>query len=58
MNRKVLLSSLAMLAAASAYAQAVVPGEFTDPSNLRRQLAESSGYRTPEHLKFPYIATY
>ena len=58
MNRKVLLSSLAMLAAASAYAQAVVPGEFTDPSNLRRQLAEASGYRTPEHLKFPYIATY
>ena len=53
MNRKVLLSSLAMLAAASAYAQAVVPGEFTDPSNLRRQLAESSGYQTPEHLKFP-----
>ena len=46
------------LASSAAFAQAVVPGEFTDPSNLRRQLAEASGYRTPEHLKFPYISTY
>ena len=58
MNRKVLLSSLAMLAAASAHAQAVVPGEFTDPSNLRRQVTEQGGYQTPEALKFPYISTY
>ena len=58
MNRKVLLSSLAMLAAVSAHAQAVVPGEFTDPSNLRRQVAEQGGYQTPEALKFPYISTY
>ena len=46
------------LASSAAFAQAVVPGEFTDPSNLRRQLAEASGYQTPEHLKVPYISTY
>ena len=43
---------------AAALAQAVVPGEFTDPSNLRRQAADPSGYQTPEALKFPYISTY
>ena len=58
MKRIALFSSLAMLAAVSAHAQAVVPGEFTDPTNLRRQAAEQGGYQTPEALKFPYVSTY
>ena len=47
-----------LVTAASARAQAVVPGEFTDPTNLRRQAAEQGGYQTPEALKFPYVSTY
>ena len=43
----------------SATAQVLVPGEFTDPGNLRRQVAPlPKGYEPPEALKFPYIATY
>ncbi len=47
-----------VLASSSAFGQAVVPGEFTDPSNLRRQAADTADYQTPENLKFPYISTY
>ena len=58
MKKLVLVSALSFFVAISVRAQAVVPGEFTDPSNLRRQIAEVAGYQTPEHLKFPYISTY
>jgi hypothetical protein len=58
MKKFVLISTLTLLAATSVRAQAVVPGEFTDPTNLRRQAAEQGGYQTPEGLKFPYVSTY
>ena len=58
MRQLVLLLCLSSMVAASSHAQAVIPGEFTDPSNLRRQAAEQGGYQTPEALKFPYISTY
>ncbi len=58
MRKLVLLLCLSSMAVASVRAQAVVPGEFTDPSNLRKQAAEQGGYKTPEALKFPYISTY
>ena len=47
-------------AAFNAFAAPVVPGEFTDPTNVRRELASLpvSWYVAPDHLKFPYIATY
>ena len=50
----------AALAAACAAADPVVPGEFTDPTNLRASLESQpvSWWVAPEHLRFPYISTY
>ena len=55
-----LLLACAALAASFAAAAPVVPGEFTDPTNLRRAAEGGSGdgYVAPEHLRFPYISTY
>lgn len=55
-----LLLACAALAASFAAAAPVVPGEFTDPTNLRREAEGGSGdgYVAPEHLRFPYISTY
>ena len=52
----VAMASMALAAAAAP----VVPGEFTDPTNLRRIAEEREGawYVAPDHLRFPYIATY
>ena len=55
-NSIVFLLSVAV--ACHAFGQAVVPGEFTDPSNLRKQVADAEGYQTPEALKYPYVSTY
>ena len=52
------LSAAAILACEGAFAQAVIPGEFTDPTNLRRMAQDSSDYKTPDNLKFPYVSTY
>ena len=51
---------LVAFAALSAFAAPVVPGEFTDPTNLRKATESLAGdwYVAPEHLKFPYISTY
>ena len=51
---------LVAFAAMSAFASPVVPGEFTDPTNLRKATESLAGdwYVAPEHLKFPYISTY
>ena len=61
MNPKYLLLGAAAIAAAvSVHAAPVVPGEFTDPTNLRKIAEEREGawYVAPDHLRFPYIATY
>ena len=49
-----------VFAALSAFAAPVIPGEFTDPSNIRKATESLPGdwYVAPEHLKFPYISTY
>lgn len=40
-------------------AQAVIPGEFTDPGNIRRRVqSDMAGYRSPEPQRYPYISTY
>ena len=39
-------------------AEPVIPGEFTDPTAVRQKIQDLSGYKTPEHLKFPYISSY
>ena len=51
---------LVVFAALSAFAAPVIPGEFTDPSNIRKATESLPGdwYVAPEHLKFPYISTY
>ena len=51
---------LSVFAALSAFASPVIPGEFTDPSNIRKATESLPGdwYVAPEHLKFPYISTY
>ena len=50
----------AALAVSAAFSQTLVPGEYTDPTNLRKQAAGAGAeaYQTPEHLKFPYVSTY
>ena len=55
-----LLLACAAFAAFSISAAPVVPGEFTDPTNLRKEAENGSGdwYVAPDHLKFPYISTY
>ena len=62
MKRTIHLTSLAaaIAAAVSAAAAPVVPGEFTDPTNLRKEAESREGdwYVAPPHLRFPYIATY
>ena len=51
---------LSVFAALSAFASPVIPGEVTDPSNIRKATESLPGdwYVAPEHLKFPYISTY
>lgn len=58
-NCTLLALSVALGFAAETLAQAVIPGEFTDPGNIRRQaLAEVAGYYPPEAFRYPYVATY
>lgn len=52
------LAAVAILGCEGVFAQAVIPGEFTDQTNLRRLSQDASDYKTLEHLKFPYILTY
>ena len=49
------LSSFAQFASSSA---PVVPGEYTDPTNLRRAIKEEAPYETPKDFQFPYISLY
>ena len=55
-----LLLACVALAVSSVSAAPVVPGEFTDPTNLRKEAENGSGdwYVAPDHLKFPYVSTY
>ena len=41
-----------------AFAQAVLPGYLTDPSLMKKALAQDSSYQPPERLKYPYVSTY
>jgi hypothetical protein len=54
------LAVSAALASAISLAAPVVPGEYTDPSNLRAETERRAGnaYVAPAHLRFPYVATY
>ena len=54
------LAVSAALASAISAAAPVVPGEYTDPSNLRAETERRAGnaYVAPAHLRFPYVATY
>ena len=36
----------------------LVPGDLTDPAVPEQKKVEPAIYQTPEHLQFPYIATY
>ena len=61
MTIKTLLFAGAAAALSSAVlADAVVPGEFTDPTNVRKLTDDQQGwwYVAPDHLKYPYISTY
>ena len=49
------LSSFAQFASSSA---PVVPGEYTDPTNLRRAIKDEAPYETPKDFQFPYISLY
>ncbi|MBR1921701.1 MAG: hypothetical protein IJ829_06840, partial [Kiritimatiellae bacterium] len=46
--------------AAAATAEPVVPGEFTDPTNLRKATEglSTGWFVPPEGMKFPYVSTY
>ena len=59
-NLPAVFACAALAAAVSAAAAPVVPGEFTDPTNLRREAESREGdwYVAPPHLRFPYVATY
>ena len=54
------LPLFAALAAASLSGAPVVPGEFTDPTNLRASMEARpvSWWVAPERLRFPYVSTY
>ena len=58
---RAILSLMLAAAVSVASAQAVVPGDQTDPTaagKAARKQKESGAYRTPEALKFPYVSTY
>lgn len=42
----------------SMLAAPVVPGEFTDPSNIRKVVEQEAQLETPADFRFPYISTY
>ena len=54
-------TTVLVLACAASFAAAapVVPGEFTDPTNIRRSLDEQpvSWAVVPDRLHYPYVAT-
>lgn len=51
----VALSSFAQFASSSA---PVVPGEYTDPTNLRRAIKDEMPFETPRDFQFPYFSLY
>ena len=48
----------ASLSISAALAAPVVPGEYTDPSVLKKTLEVQEDYVTPVEFQFPYISTY
>ena len=64
MNFKISASFILFSMALSSYAQfasssaPVVPGEYTDPTNLRRAIKDEMPYETPKDFQFPYISLY
>ena len=51
-------AALVVGAVGCAFAQAVLPGYLTDPSLMKKALAQDSSYQPPERLKYPYVSTY
>ncbi len=59
MKSKALFASLVTaFTFSSAFAAPVVPGEYTDPSVLKKTLDVEQSYVTPVEFQFPYISTY
>lgn len=59
MKSKALFASLVTAFAFSfTFAAPVVPGEYTDPSVLKKTLEVEQDYVTPVEFQFPYISTY
>ena len=57
--KTVLFAGAAVALSSAVLADAVVPGEFTDPTNVRKLTDDQQGwwYVAPDHLKYPYIST-
>ena len=55
---KVSLAANVSLLSFLTLAAPVVPGEFTDPSNMRKAVEQEAQFETPEDFRFPYISTY
>ena len=45
-------------AAASLFAQPVIPGEYTDPSNLKKVFDSPRHFKAPVERQFPYMSVY
>lgn len=58
MKIKILNAIFASLSISAALAAPVVPGEYTDPSMLKKTLEVQQDYVTPVEFQFPYISTY
>ncbi|MBO5906137.1 MAG: hypothetical protein J6Q84_06950, partial [Kiritimatiellae bacterium] len=58
MKIKILNAIFASLSISAALAAPVVPGEYTDPSVLKKTLEVEQSYVTPVEFQFPYISTY
>ena len=46
------------LVAGSLFAQPVIPGEFTDPSNLKKVFEPPRYFKAPVERQFPYVSAY
>ena len=55
--KKLLVLSLCLVTG-SLFAQPVIPGEFTDPSNLKKVFEPPRYFKAPVERQFPYVSAY
>ena len=55
--KKLLVLSLCLVAG-SLFAQPVIPGEYTDPSNLKKVFDSPRHFKAPVERQFPYMSLY